>query len=178
MSRSSLSTWQRFVLYTLGASIGAILAVLYVRKQMEEQTDHKQLPEPRVKPIIVPGGERRLAPRPQQAIILKAAGEAHVATSAPPLLTLEASPRPFKRREEGTIIAQTQPGATCTISARYSTGRTPNSLKELVCQADGQGECRWTWDIGTAGDSVKVEVTAARGDHEPTTKLLTVPITD
>lgn len=50
-----------------------------------------------------------------------------------------------------TLYAQTVPGATCTASVVYSTGRAPRSFDGSARTASGNGVASWNWHEETRG---------------------------
>lgn len=112
--------------------------------------------------------------------IAEPAGPARLSTEAPaaPAITLhpppeagtlslriEAIPETLVNGEDGRIRALTAPGATCLISARYSTGRPPVSLDIRPRRASSSGVCEWVWSVRTSGSWLDVEVQAWLEDH-------------
>ncbi len=93
-------------------------------------------------------------------------------------LNLIAEPAKFVRREQGTVIAETLPGASCKFEAVYSTNRKPSGLDEGAVAADSNGNCRWTWPIGTGGSHVDVTVRASMTGYEDVETSLRIEIVD
>jgi hypothetical protein len=50
-----------------------------------------------------------------------------------------------------TLYAQTTPGATCTASVTYSTGRHPVSFDGSAKTVGSSGTASWTWHEETTG---------------------------
>lgn len=153
----------RFVLGVGFFTVGTVLYYLTKRRREAEQT-----PAPEGIPISPP--DREVA-RPTPAEAPKAQ-----LTVLP--LTIKADPARFVRRGPGTIVAQTLPGAACTIEAVYSTGRRPGSLETDPVTANRDGECRWTWEIGTGGSHVDVTVRAQHEGYDQVETSLQVGIGD
>ena len=160
--RASSPLWQRVVLFILTATFGAIGVFLYLT-QREKQAAH--------------GKPSALAPRPVSTLAPAPPRPKTIQLTALPL-KVTAAPRTFKRRQPGTIRAETAPGADCTISAKYSTGRPPTGLEPLNTKADRNGIAEWTWDIGTGGSHVEVVVRATSSGNVPAESTLRVSIVD
>lgn len=96
-----------------------------------------------------------------RGIVLKSAQLASVFS-----VSLHAEPDPLVRSQPVTVHAKAAPGALCTLTARYSTGYTPNSLDMEPQKADTDGVCQWTWEIGTTGSYVDVAVEAQNAAGE------------
>lgn len=166
---NGLKFWQRIVIVTLSATLGAAAVMWYLLDREREMGSAA----PRR-----PGAGIRLKPTtaPKAGTVAKPAST----TSAPVELTLalNASPRTFKRGAEGTVRAKSLPGAQCTLSAKYSTGRTPTGLEDGPLTCDGDGSCEWTWSVGTSGSHVDVEVVAAKAGYEDVTQSRRISIKD
>jgi hypothetical protein len=163
-----LRFWQRIVIVTLSATIGAAAVVWYLLDQQRQQAE---------------SGEHRRSLRPGGIRLQPSSSPKPGVTSkpvAPTALTLQISTRPrtFKRGSEGTVQAKTLPGALCTLNARYSTGRAPSGLEEGPLSADADGVCAWTWSIGTSGSHVDVKVTATQNGFADVTKSKRISIED
>ena len=77
-------------------------------------------------------------------------------------LTLTSS---FVIGQEGVLVFQTLPGATCTIEIVYvATNRPPKSLQELTKVASSKGRVEWTWNIGTQAPTKAVATVTAELD--------------
>jgi hypothetical protein len=165
-SQAEKSGFRRVTRFVLGVgffTVGTVVYFLTKRRREEEKA---------------PGGEGiRISP-PDRKIVLPTPAEAPKAQPLILPLTIKADPPRFVRREQGTIIAKTLPGAACTIEAVYSTGRHPGSLETDPVTANRDGECRWTWEIGTGGTHVDVTVRAQHKGYEQVEAALQVGIGD
>ena len=162
---SELSFWSRVFVYTLGASLGVFAVLYYLSEQQRQRmASRKQGRQP--------------VPRPDQAITLVPPATPLETQAVPVPLTLKASPPMFSRRKAGTICAETLPGTACTIKARYSTGRAPGSLSSEPVTAGDDGNVEWTWDVGTSGDRVDIEVRAVLEGYSEVAAKLRVSIVD
>ena len=128
----------------LGAAFGGLLGAAGVAWYMRRKWafDPDEAAPARVEPAT-------------QGIVLKPAQLASVFS-----VSLHAEPDPLVRNQPVTVRAKAAPGALCTLTARYSTGYTPNSLDTEQQKADAEGVCEWTWEIGTTGSYVDVTVEA------------------
>jgi hypothetical protein len=155
-----LKFWQRIVIVTFSATLGAAAVMWYLLDQQRQQTgtgEHRRSTRP--------GGIRlHVTSVPKPRVTTKPA--------APAALTLQinARPRTFKRGKEGTVQVKTLPGAHCTLNARYSTGRAPSGLEAGPLPANADGICAWTWPVGTSGSYVDVEVTASQDGYAGVTE--------
>lgn len=71
---------------------------------------------------------------------------------------------PARRGGTATLTAETVPGASCTITARYKSG--PSTAAGLIAKtADSTGKVSWTWNVGTrtTPGSWPITVTATTG---------------
>jgi hypothetical protein len=163
---------QRLLLIAFGAALGAVLIVLLVHEVQQRRREQS--------------GPSSLAHRPPTGILLRPPqGETAIMTPAKPTaevdqlpLKIAAKPAAFIRRRAGTIRVETLAGATCTLKATYSTGRAPSSLDGSISKAGENGRCEWTWEIGTSGDHVEVEVEVRLKGHEPVHAKKRVRIVD
>ena len=64
---------------------------------------------------------------------------------------------------------------SCSV---YSTNRKPSGLDEGPVAADSNGNCRWSWPIGTGGSHVDVTVQASLDGYEDVEALLRIEIVD
>lgn len=92
-------------------------------------------------------------------------------------LEIQARPSVFHRREAGSVIVTTLPGATCEISARYSTGSAPASLTTGQITVGPSGQHRWVWEIGTSGVYVDVTIEAVKEGYNRQVSQMRVDIT-
>lgn len=58
-----------------------------------------------------------------------------------------------------TLYARTSPGAKCSASVVYSTGRTPVSFPYVTERANRKGMGSWAWQEETIGNSGVANVT-------------------
>lgn len=162
-----LKLWQRVVIMTMSATLGAAAVVWYLLDQQRQSTEKREVPAPRR------GGIRlRPSSAPKSDVTAGPAAPAALA------LQISARPRTFKRGAEGTVQAKSLPGARCTLSARYSTRRAPTGLDEGPQTCDADGICAWTWSVGTSGSHVDIEVTATKDGFEDITKTRRIGIED
>lgn len=68
-------------------------------------------------------------------------------------LRASVSPSSMPYNAYPTLYGQTVPGAMCTASVVYSTGRSPRSFDGSARTAGGNGLVRWTWHEETRGSS-------------------------
>jgi hypothetical protein len=145
-----------WVVLGVGAGVGL---VMYLLGQKEEQEKSASRPRPQQRIVIPPPIRKEAKPG-----TLK--------------LNLIAEPARFVRREQGTLIVETLPGASCKLEAVYSTNRKPSGLDEGPVAADSNGNCRWTWPIGTGGSHVDVTVRASLAGYEDAEADLRIEIVD
>jgi hypothetical protein len=165
-SQAEKSGFRRVTRFVLGVGFFTVGTVVYLLTKRRREAE--QAPAIEGIPIRPPDGE----------VVLPTPPEAQKARPAALPLTLKADPSRFVRREPGTIVAKTLPGAACTIEAVYSTGRRPGSLETGPVTANRDGECRWTWEIGTGGTHVDVTVRAQHKGYDQVEAVLQVGIGD
>lgn len=163
-----LKFWQRIVIVTLSATLGAAAVVWYLLDQQRQQAESGEYRRP-----ARPGGiQLKITTSPKSEVASKPAAPAELT------LQISAHPRTFKRRAEGTVEVKTLPGAQCTLHARYSTGRAPSGLAEGPVPANADGVCEWTWSVGTSGSHVDVEVLATHDGFADVTESKRINIED
>jgi hypothetical protein len=148
-----------------GATLGALAVVVYLNERQQREAAARQRQAKPARP------KKEIKISPPEPI-----EEAAVPAVEELLLKITAKPRKFKRNNPGTIKVQTIPGASCIISARYSTGRAPNKLDTSPAIAGGDGELTWSWEVGTSGSYVDITITAEAEGYEPTSGALRVNI--
>ena len=166
---NGLKFWQRIMIVTFSATLGAAAVMWYLldrEREMGSAAPRRTSAGIRIKPTTAPKAATIAKPAP--------------AASIPEALTLalSASPRTFKRGTEGAVRAKSLPGAQCTLSAKYSTGRTPTGLDDGALTCDEDGSCEWTWSVGTSGSHVDVEVVATKVGYEDVTQSKRISIKD
>lgn len=134
----------RFLLFMLGTGLGVYAVVSYITQRRRKQT----------------AAPTASAAAPPVGVRLKVAEQAEAL-----LLAVSVIPEPLVAGEDATVRAQTTPGATCLIEARYSTGRPPSSLDAEPVEAGNMGECEWTWNVRTKGNEVMIAVQVWLEDH-------------
>lgn len=140
------SVWTS-LLFVAGVGLGALtIASIFSRRRSAAELTQPTRPSP-------------AAPAPA-AIALQPGTEAGTVS-----LRIEAIPETLVNGEDGRIRALTEPGATCLIRARYSTGRPPVSLDIRPRRTSSSGVCEWVWSVRTSGNWLDVEVQAWLEDH-------------
>ncbi|GAB4477761.1 MAG: hypothetical protein Kow00124_21330 [Anaerolineae bacterium] len=147
----------------LGFGLGVTLVVVVYLLTRREQEQVSAAPD-----------EKAVATRPEHRIVLPPEPEPGTIMPAPEResrsadlpLSIQASPTPFKRGQVGSIIAETMPGASCTIEVLYSTRRPPSSLANVTLTAGPDGKCLWSWEVGTSGTFADVTVWALLEGYE------------
>jgi len=163
---TGLKFWQRIVIVTLSATLGAAAVVWYLLDQQRQQAGSSEHHRP------MRSGGIRLQP----SSVPKSTVTARSASPSALTLQISAQPRTFKRGTDGTVRVKSLPGASCSLNARYSTGRAPTGLDEGPLTCDADGVCAWTWSVGTSGSHVDVEVAAAKDGFEDIAKSKRIEI--
>jgi len=164
-------TWKAFVA-AAGLTAGVVAIILAQRELEEEQAAAPARTKASSKPAAKnPPKPTQIEPDPEPE------------AEAPPVveslaLSLKARPATFKRGKVGTIIAQTTPGAACTLEAKYSTNRRPTGLDKEAVIATGDGVAEWEWKVSTGGNYVDVTVKASMPGLEVLEKSKRVKVTD
>ncbi len=136
--------------------------------------------------VSAPPDEEAMAAKPEYRIVLPPEPEASGPMPAPEHeispdglpLSIHARPMPFKRGQVGSIIAETSPGASCTIEVLYSTRRPPASLSNVTLTAGPDGRCLWSWEVGTTGTFADVTVWALLEGYERAEDRLRIKIVE
>ena len=176
-SRNGGNSLQRALLLGLGLGLGVVVGVILyqeLKRRQEEETSG-----PTEKALIRPPAQAITIPPPSRTreIALKREERRDIQPAVLPL-SIEAIPAKFRRGEPGTIRVRTLPDATCAIEAVYSTGRRPTGLDTGPITAGENGECEWTWGIGTSGTYVDVTIQGWLEGYENAEETLRVPISD
>jgi hypothetical protein len=98
-------------------------------------------------------------------------------TSITATLTVTASvtPNPMPYGAYPTLLASTSPGAACSASVTYSTGRHPVSFDGSTRIADANGQVSWSWHEETVGSGGTAYVSCSfNGQTANTTAYFTV----
>jgi len=91
-----------------------------------------------------------LTPTPEPATPTPPPAAQETPTPAPVTLSLQivSVTSPVSKGANATAVAQTSPGASCSITVTYKSG--PSQAQGLVPKtADASGQVSWTWKVGT-----------------------------
>jgi len=83
-------------------------------------------------------------------------------------LSAYVSPASMPYNAYPTLYARTVPGASCTASVVYSTGRQPRSFDGSTRMANGNGVVSWPWHEETTGSGGTATVQCAYHGHSKT----------
>jgi hypothetical protein len=85
------------------------------------------------------------------------------------------SPNPVSYGSYPTLYAFSSPGAVCTASVLYSTGRVPLSFNGSSQTVGGSGKVGWSWRMESKGSSGTRTVTCTlRGQSKNATATFTI----
>src|SRR5206468_3584288 len=81
------------------------------------------------------------------------------------ILRVRVSPSSMSHNAYPTLYATTVPGASCSASVVYSTGRSPVSFDGSARTVGASGTVTWTWHEETSGTGGAASVACSYGGH-------------
>ena len=122
-------------------------------------------------PVVLPASTKIIPLLTATKAVLPTAQSTKPASAALSIAVISLT-SPIKPGANAKLVVKTLPAANCTITVYYKSG--PSSASGLGAkQADGSGNCSWSWKVGsaTAAGTWSIVVAAAAGGHSTSIQI-------